>query len=288
MNILIATGRLAQQTVRDAVKGNADVLVLDIEIAAFITPGMLRSALPDDRYDLILVPGLVSSDFTDLEERCGTEIRLGPRHAYDLTSVLSCVGELELSKTIPACEFLSTKMREDARSHLKEHESDATPALEICGRKIGGDSSMKVMAEIAGATAMPEGSLAEKIREFDGKGADIIDLGATMDCNVDDVVRSVKIAKATTELPVSIDTLDPDLIVAGIESGVDLVLSLNSSNIDATAGAVLEHGTAVVIIPDQGDPVSLFRNIEYAKEIGIEKIIADPVLDPVGHAMSPN
>ena len=285
MDILIATGRLAQQTVREAVVENADVLVLDIEVAAFITPGLLRSALPAKRYDLILIPGLVSSDFTDLEERCETQIRLGPRHAYDLTSVLSCVGELELSKTIPACEFLSTKMREDARSHLKEHERGATPAFEICGRKIGGDSRMKVMAEIAGATAMPEESLVEKIREFEEKGADIIDLGATMDCSVDDVIRSVKIAKATTELPVSIDTLDPDLIVAGIESGVDLVLSLNSSNTDATAGAVLEHGTAVVIIPDQGDPGSLFRNIEYAKEIGIEKIIADPVLDPVGHGV---
>ena len=67
MDILIATGRLAQQTVRDAVKENAEVLVLDIEIAAFITPGLLGSALPGGRYDLILVPGLVSSDFTDLE-----------------------------------------------------------------------------------------------------------------------------------------------------------------------------------------------------------------------------
>ena len=285
MDILVATGRLAQQTVREAVKENADVLVLDIEIAAFITQGLLRSSLPDGRYDLILIPGLVSSDFTDLEERCETPIRLGPRHAYDLTSVLRCASELELSKTIPACEFLSTKRREDAISCLKERESDAKPAFEICGRKIGGDSIMKVMAEIAGATAMSDERLAEKIRKFEENGADIIDLGATMDCNVDDVIRSVKIAKATTKLPVSIDTLDPDLIVAGIESGVDLVLSLNSSNIDAAAGAVLTHGTAVVIIPDQGDHDTLFRNIEYARGIGIEKIIADPVLDPVGHGI---
>jgi len=53
MDILIATGRLAQQTVREAVGANADVLVLDIEIATFITPGLLGSALPDGRYDLI-------------------------------------------------------------------------------------------------------------------------------------------------------------------------------------------------------------------------------------------
>ncbi|MCK5109421.1 MAG: dihydropteroate synthase-like protein, partial [Methanosarcinales archaeon] len=68
MKILVTTGRLAQTTVEAAVQENADVLVLDIDIAAFITPGLLRSSLPDGRYDLILVPGLVSSDFTDLED----------------------------------------------------------------------------------------------------------------------------------------------------------------------------------------------------------------------------
>jgi aspartate/glutamate racemase len=62
---------------------------------------------------------------------------------------------------------------------------------------------MKVMAEIAGATAMPEEILVEKIREFEKKGADIIDLGATMDCNVDDVIRSVKITKATSRESIS-------------------------------------------------------------------------------------
>ncbi|MCK4652016.1 MAG: dihydropteroate synthase, partial [Methanosarcinales archaeon] len=228
MKILVATGRLAQTTVEAAVHENADVLVLDIDIAAFITPNLLRSSLPDGRYDLLLVPGLVSSDFTDLEDECGTLIRLGPRHAYDLTSVLSCTGELELSKTIPADEFLSKKMRKDALLRINEHERDATPAFEICGRKIGGSSVMKVMAEIAGATGMPEEKLVERICEFEKKGADIIDIGATMDGSVDDVIKSVRIAKSTTKLPVSIDTLNPDLIVAGIRSGADLVLSLNS------------------------------------------------------------
>ena len=285
MKILVVTGRLAQQTVRAAVDGSADVLVLDIDVAAFITPGLMRPSLPAAEYDMILVPGLVSSDFTDLEDECKTSIRLGPRHAYDLTSVLSCVDELELSKTIPADEFLSKKMREDAFLYIEEHERTAEPAFEICGRKIGGNSTMKVMAEIVGATRMSEEQLRTKIHKFEEKGADIIDLGAAMDSSVDDVIRSVKIAKKTTNLPVSIDTLHSDLIIAGIKSGVDLVLSLNSGNIDAVKDAVIEHETAVVIIPDQGDHESLFQNIEYARNLGITKIIADPVLDPVGHGI---
>ncbi|RZN33258.1 MAG: dihydropteroate synthase-like protein [Methanosarcinales archaeon] len=285
MKILIATGRLAQTTVEAAVQENADVLVLDIDIAAFITPGLLRSSLPDGHYDLLLVPGLVSSDFTDLEDECGLLIRLGPRHAYDLTSVLSCADELELSKTIPADEFLSKKLREDALLRVHKHEKDAAPAFELCKKKIGGSSVMKVMAEIAGATGMTKEKLVEKIREFEAKGADIIDIGATMDAGIDDVIRSVKTAKSTTKLPVSIDTLNPDLIVAGIRSGADLVLSLNSGNIDAVKEVVLEHETAVVMIPDQNDHDSLHRNIKYARSLGIKKIVADPVLDPVGHGV---
>ncbi len=38
MEILIATGRLAENTVRKAAGEKADVLVADIDIAAFITP----------------------------------------------------------------------------------------------------------------------------------------------------------------------------------------------------------------------------------------------------------
>ena len=297
MKILVATGRLAQNTVRAAVDENADVLVLDIDVAAFITSGLLKRSLPDRRYDMILVPGLASSDFTDLESECGLPIRMGPRHAYDLRSVIPLANELELSRTIPADEFLSKKLRDDATLRIADHERDARPVYEICGRKIGGDSIMKVMAEIAGATDLPEWQLSMKIREFEEKGADIIDLGATMDSDPGSVVSAVKVAKSTTELPVSIDTLDPDLIVSGIESGADIVLSLNSENIDAVKDAVLEHETAVVIIPDQGsrdsdhapdcdpDRDSLFRNIEYARSLGIKRLIADPVLDPVGHGI---
>ncbi|HDJ37852.1 MAG TPA: dihydropteroate synthase-like protein [Methanosarcinales archaeon] len=302
MKILVATGRLAQNTVRAAVDENADVLVLDIDVAAFITSGLLKRSLPDRRYDMILVPGLASSDFTDLESECGLPIRMGPRHAYDLRSVIPLANELELSRTIPADEFLSKKLRDDATLRIADHERDARPVYEVCGRKIGGDSIMKVMAEIAGATDLPEWQLSMKIREFEEKGADIIDLGATMDSDPGSVVSAVKVAKSTTELPVSIDTLDPDLIVSGIESGADIVLSLNSENIDAVKDAVLEHETAVVIIPDQGSPDqgsrdsdhapdcdpdrdSLFRNIEYARSLGIKRLIADPVLDPVGHGI---
>jgi dihydropteroate synthase-like protein len=52
-----------------------------------------------------------------------------------------------------------------------------------------------------------------------------------------------------------------------------------------TSGPIVASaGIAAVIIPDEDKSLeSLVRNIEAAYRLGIEKIIADPVLDPIGH-----
>ena len=53
---------------------------------------------------------------------------------------------------------------------------------------------------------------------------------------------------------------------------------------DIVGPVIARTGTAAVIIPDEGKSLeSLVRNIEAARRLGIEKIIADPVLDPMGH-----
>ena len=58
MKVLAVTGRMAQDLVKQYSKG-ADVLVLDVDIAAFITPEMLHRAAPIG-YDLILIPGAIN------------------------------------------------------------------------------------------------------------------------------------------------------------------------------------------------------------------------------------
>jgi len=40
-----------------------------------------------------------------------------------------------------------------------------------------------------------------------------------------------KTARSITDIPLSVDTLGPDLINAAVDSGIDIVLSLNSGNI---------------------------------------------------------
>ena len=288
MKILTATGRLAENTVRKAAGEKADVLVVDIDIAAFITPNKLIKAFQEanlsKNYDLILLPGLVPGDFSKASRELGCKIRLGPKHAYDLIFVLPFAEKMDFSEKVPACELLADVRKKMALELLRKTEEEASSFLTLGGVKLGGKACMKVMGEIVGAMEMDTRMLQVKIEAFMARGADIIDLGATLNTFPEQVRRTVSLAKTLTLAPISIDTLDPELIKEGVEAGADLVLSLNSTNMEIAGPIVARAGTAAVVIPDEGNSLeSLVRNIEAARILGIEKIIADPVLDPIGH-----
>lgn len=316
MNILVATGYLAEQTVRLAVRSKADVLVIDTDVAAFITPRKLLTALQAQQasgnlsgnYDLVFVPGLVSGNFSNVAKELGCEIYLGSKHAYDLEYVVSFAGKVDFSTIIPACELLTNVKRDMALDTVKKIETNANALMNIGPMKLGGGARMKVMAEVVDATGLDTQALSGMITSFIKKGADIIDLGASLNATPDDVECAIKTARKVTSIlsmsstlsmssassmsstsstPISIDTLEPELLKRALDTGVDMVLSLNSSNIDKIGCDVANSGAAAVVIPDTGAGIgSLVENIKAAQEAGIKRIIADPVLDPIGHGIS--
>ena len=290
MKILITTGRLAEQTVNKAVGDLADVLVADTKVAAFITPRKLLAAIAehiqDFDYDLIFLPGLVSGNFAKAEAELGCKIRLGPKHAYDLGFVLPFAESMEFSRELPACELLADLRRQMALEKVQELEDAASVPLMLGNLKVGGNSRMKVMAEVVDATGLDSELLALKVRSFEMKGADIIDLGASLHATHEDVRRAIGIARENTSLPLSIDTLDPILIREALHCGIDLVLSLDSSNINDIAADIVRAAVPAVVIPDPGEGLeSLVHNMDLARFMGIHNLIADPVLDPIGHAI---
>lgn len=278
MKVLLVTGRLAESQVRAFAK-EADVLVADVDVAAFITPKMLLGASPQG-YDLILIPGAITADFREAERALGAKIRLGPKHAADLGIVLHHLAKekIELSRTVPACLLLDGKMREDAQGEVERLESRANACQQIRGVKIGGSSRMKVLAEIVDATRCRPAVLTKRIRYYEEQGADMIDLGIPLDAHPYQVKAALQIARKATNLPLSVDTIKPELILASLLAGVDLLLSLNGSNLPLVGEAVARWGVPAVIIPGPGS-ISLEENLLRAQEMGIS-IIADPVLEP--------
>jgi dihydropteroate synthase-like protein len=276
MRILAVTGRLAQNLVEESASG-ADVLTLDLDVAAFITPDALLAATPRG-YDLILIPGAITADFSRAEKALNTKIRLGPKHAADLGFVLRHIPGIELSTTTPACVLLQDRMRVDAAEELQRIEDRAVPALWIKGVKIGGEARMKVLAEVVDATRLDREALASRIAHFQESGADMIDLGLPLDAEPAQVVATTEAAKESTDLPLSIDTLQPALIRAGLEAGCDLVLSLDGHSLMEVGEEVARAGVPAVVIPGPGG-VALEENLQLAIEMGI-LAIADPVLNP--------
>ena len=256
MNLLIATGHLAVDTVKHAVGKNAEILLIDTEVAAFITPGKLLDAYikkyQPGVFDMLFVPGLVAGNFTDISTKIGCPIYRGSKHAYDLGLVIRFSNEMSFSSEIPACELIDGIRKEEALKTLQLLEEKAIPAFRLRNVKIGGDSGMKVMAEIVDAASMNEAKLTQKIKHFLNEGADIIDLGISMTSPVKAVEEAVRNARKVTDGPLSIDTTIVEHIQCAVENGVDLVLSLNGSNIDSVAQSIVEKNVAAVVIPDPG------------------------------------
>ena len=303
MRIALATGRKAEEMVKEAVSAanlahiTCEVLTQDLNIAAFSTPGSLRKALEKYdspkklNYDLILVSGFCKADFSDLEEEIATPIRLGPRHAYDIGEALQYAEEVEFSSSTPADVFLAEKRKADAMQQLYELESGVTETFSIKGVKIGGGARMKVCAELVDATLMSEGEIQRLTEHYLKSGADILDIGVHIGARSYEVEKAVKTVLAfAPDVPVSIDTVDADLIRVGIETGVDMALSLNKYNIPDVGDMLGENDVTAVVIPNSAGAnettESLFANIKMAEAHGIKRIIADPVLNSIGYGIA--
>jgi len=266
MKILAVTGKLAESEVRRYVD---NVHVVNIDVAAFITPSHLKS-IDMSRYDLVLVPGLAKGDWRKLEEERGVKIRLGPIHASDLGIVLENLDTIELSHNIPACKLLNISKKEES---VRLVDSQHDYVFKIGEVEIGGNTRIKIVAEVVDATEMERDELISKIDYFIESGADIIDLGIPVEFSVDDVRRAVKTAVEYSSVPVSIDTFSRKAIEAGINAGVDMVMSVSVSNTDAIEAI---KDVAVVVVE---------RNLEILSSLiekvrrRTDKVIADCLLD---------
>jgi len=305
LRILVVTGKLAAEAVARKVEGTAhdvEVFPISVSVAAFITPEVAVEALGDIKgeYDLILLPGTVRGDVSPVEEATGMPTFKGPSNTNDIPLLLQMMERIELSKTESASTFLMEARRETALKEIAEAEENWRSILEEYGGMIVGDAGrelpigvafpMRVIAEIVNAPTLKIDEAAKRARYFEAEGADIIDIGMLASVSSpDDASALVETVKASVGTPVSIDSLDPSEIRAAVDAGVDLVLSVDRGNMAEVAPHVSD--IPVVVLPsDMSEGVMPHRaeerirflqeNIRRARELGIGKIIADPVLEP--------
>jgi dihydropteroate synthase-like protein len=278
MRILLTTGAATEEMVKSAAASvDADVVVTG-KIASFLTPYMLHGLIIKGSYDMVIVPGMCTASFEQVERETGIPVYRGPRHAADLAFILPMIGTVTLSRTTPADDFLAVNKARDARKMLDERETSGDCDFIIRGTKIGGTSRMKVLAEVMDAHLRDD--IRTIVEQYFAAGADIVDLGFGFDAVPADVTR-VFSQLEDIERILAVDTQDPDHIRAAL-GRADLVLSLQERNIPEVGEEVAKAGAAAVVIP--GDN-SLRKNLSLAKRAGITCIIADPLLQPVGSGL---
>ncbi|HWQ68150.1 MAG TPA: dihydropteroate synthase-like protein [Methanospirillum sp.] len=278
MRILLPTGQVTEEAVRQAAVGfTADVVVTG-EIASFLTPKQLKGILAQEAYDMVIVSGMCTASFQSVEEETGVPIYRGPRHAADLGMILRNISTTELSRNIPADDVLIGKKQEEATARINELENTATPSCTIRGVKIGGRSRMKVLAEIMDAHRRPD--IRGAVLRFFQEGADIVDLGFGFDATPDEVTRVFEQVRDIPG-PLAVDSQDPALISSALPRA-DLVLSLHARNMADAGPKVALAGAAAVIVPEGG---TLAEVIAQAHAYGITRIIADPLLQPAGSGL---
>lgn len=274
MKILLVTGKIAEEVVRKYSAG-CDVHVADVDVAAFITHRNLEG-LDLSKYDLILVPGLAKGKWREIEKKSGVNVRLGPVHAYDIPKVVELIEKIELSHTIPADRLIEM---EKEREILELIEREERGVFDINGVQIGGNSRMKVVAEIVDATEIGRDELLQRIEYYNECGADIIDLGIPLSFSADEVRRAIRIARDECDA-LSIDTFSKKAMEIGVRHGIDMIMSISSENLKALD---VIDGQAVVVVERDVEMLKCLVELARAKT---ERVIADPVLEMRGLAES--
>jgi len=140
-----------------------------------------------------------------------------------------------------------------------------------------GAHELTILAEINDAPTLPLDGLLRRARYYAACGADVIDIGCTPGRPASNIAEIVSALRAEG-FRVSLDTFDPQEILAGDRAGIELVLSLNSQNLHLAP----DLSCIPVIIPDFGKGLeSLDANLEAVERSGCRRYLIDPILEPI-------
>ncbi len=296
MKLLIVTSKAAEGIVRKIVTQldvNADVLVIEKPpIAAALTVNIILNELVKQGiskdYDYIVIPGLTIGDARIIQEKLGIKTIKGPIHASDIPIVVEALREgKDFSTLKPADEVLKTTVKSRLIKALEFFKEKNKIAISFKGLEIHyRGPPVKIVAELPCTDDIP--GLVEKAERYEEEGADIVVVGSSYSHGTR-VYEIVRILNRKLGVPVGVDTNSQYDIRKSVENGASIVFSLNSTLIEK----LVEYAKQAiyVIIPDEGFTGttnivearfrSLKHNVLKAQKLGYDKIVVDPVLNPI-------
>src|SRR6185503_17362915 len=216
-----------------------DVAVMKITVAALMTTEWIARRLEvPEAATRIMIPGLCQGEIDVLAERFGIPVEKGPA---DLKQLPSWFGQA------------------DARASY-------------------GPRDVRVFAEINNVPRLSRDRILELAGSYRGAGADVIDLGLSLDRRWLDEGPAIIAELRERGFALSIDTMDAEEIRMADAAGVDYVLSLNGSNRDLAEGLRAKP----VLTPDTPEDLdSLEETIAHLDRLG-KPYLVDPIIEPIG------
>lgn len=249
--ILFVTGKLAEPALRRQLAALAptvgfdfDVAVMPITVAALLTaPWVAKRLVVPDGVSRVVLPGFLAGDLAPLRALTPAPVELGPKDLRDLP------------------EFFG--------------KSSGPPTGY-------GAFDIEILAEINHTPRQSPDEILRIARHYRDSGADVIDLGLDPGgtwAGVSDCVRMLR----DDGFRVSVDSFNSAEVEAALAAGAELVLSVNSSNVEAARRWRERFGDIeVVAIPDTPTDIgSLARTRESLLKHGVRHRL-DPILEPIG------
>jgi dihydropteroate synthase-like protein len=249
-------------------------------------------------FDLVLLPGFVQWDSKSLEKKHKTKIRKGPEFASDLPMIMKNMDQIELSTKISADKLFKIsgeKIYEtlyEKQFEIAKQKIDTTTFFINKKRSdviIGKNLPPPIIAEIVNCPEKEDKSILKKVEHYIRSGADIIDIGGVSNKpNPERVTEVIKLIRNHFEILISIDSMDPQEILAAVGEEIDLILSFDLGNYRNFLE--IPKNVPIVILPtkiNEGyfpkDPEVRVKNLLKLTEIlmdkGFNKLIADPLLE---------
>ena len=305
IRILIITGRNSRETIDEIIKlikgHEIDIEVAPISVSAFLTEKITEDILNSinlSNYELVLIPGFAQWDTTIIENKFSIPVKKGPEFASDIPIIMKNLSEITLSNAIPANKLVESsgqKLYEDAlRNQLEKAQKNIGQNTfyineNISNVMIGLDLPPPIIAEIVNCTQKSDDKILLKVQHYIESQADIIDIGCVSNIpNPNRVKEIIKLIRNNFNVLISIDSMDTSEIMAAVNEGIDMILSLDFGNYEELIN--LPKDIPIVILPTNikeghfpKDPEervnNLFKLTKILKDKGFKKIIADPLLE---------
>ncbi|MFX1394723.1 MAG: dihydropteroate synthase-like protein [Promethearchaeota archaeon] len=272
-----------------------------VSISAFLSEEITENILKKIsilQYNLILLPGFVQWDTTNLEKKFSVIIRKGPEFASDLPIILNNLDQIKLSNKIPANKLFEISGEKEYERIVKEQLECAKNNLghhtfyineQRSDLIIGRNLPPPIIAEIVNCTEKADSSIIKKAKYYINSGADVIDIGCVSNKpNPERVKKLIKLLRDNFNILVSIDSMESEEILAAVDENIDLILSFDLGNYKEFLN--IPKDIPIVILPTNvkegyfpRDPEIRVNNLfQITKELhsyGFKKLIADPLLE---------